>query len=166
MPIYHFSARLWRASEQARAGDGAGARARARAASQPFKTAKILQNENQSKMIQTKNQTIIKQFAKNGKPIILSTGLSDLREVKDTVEFLQSQNSNYKNKEYLALLQCTSTYPTIDNEVNLKVIDTLVIQKDADIADEVKSIFDAVKDLFNKKVNKITYPNFKAVHDT
>ncbi len=68
---------------------------------------------------------IIKQFAKNGKPIILSTGLSDLREVKETVEFLQSQNSNYKNKEFLALLQCTSTYPTIDNEVNLKVIDTL-----------------------------------------
>jgi hypothetical protein len=43
--------------------------------------------------------------------------------------------------------------------------ETLVIQKDADIADEGKSIFDAVKDLFNKKVNKITYPNVKAVHD-
>ena len=68
---------------------------------------------------------IIKEFAKKGKPIILSTGLSNMKEVKETIKFLQSQNSIYKNKENLAILQCTSTYPTIDNEVNLKVIDTL-----------------------------------------
>ena len=43
--------------------------------------------------------------------------------------------------------------------------ETLVIQKDADIADEGKSIFDAVKDLFNKKVDGVSYPNVKAIHD-
>ena len=68
---------------------------------------------------------IIKEFAKRGKPIILSTGLSNIQEVKDTIKFLQFQNSIYESKNNLAVLQCTSTYPTLDNEINLNVIQTL-----------------------------------------
>ena len=68
---------------------------------------------------------IIKEFSKRGKPIIISTGLSNIKEVKDSVKFIQSQNSIYKNKNNLAILQCTSCYPTNDEEVNLKVIKTL-----------------------------------------
>ena len=41
----------------------------------------------------------------------------------------------------------------------------VVVRKDADIVDEGKSIFDAVKDLFRKEVKGITYPNVKAMHD-
>ena len=68
---------------------------------------------------------IIKEFAKRGKPIILSTGLSSLDEIKKSVNFLQKENPVYKNKKNLALLQCTSCYPTIDDEVNLNVINFL-----------------------------------------
>jgi N,N'-diacetyllegionaminate synthase len=68
---------------------------------------------------------IIKKFAKNGKPIILSTGLSNLDEITNAINFLQKQNKIYKNKNKLALLQCTSCYPTKDKEVNLNVISML-----------------------------------------
>tara|TARA_B110000438_G_scaffold303337_1_gene364354 strand:- start:2838 stop:3893 length:1056 start_codon:yes stop_codon:yes gene_type:complete len=68
---------------------------------------------------------IIKEFCKKGKPIIISTGLSDLEDIKKSVDFIQNQNPIYKNKNYLAILQCTSSYPTLDEEVNLRVIQTL-----------------------------------------
>lgn len=68
---------------------------------------------------------IIQEFARRGKPIILSTGLAKLDEIKKTVHFIQKQNPKYKRKENLAILQCTSTYPTLDNEINLKCINTL-----------------------------------------
>ena len=68
---------------------------------------------------------IIKEFALRGKPIILSTGLSNISEIKKTIKFIQKQNPKYKNKNNLAVLQCTSTYPTTDNEINLNCIGTL-----------------------------------------
>ena len=68
---------------------------------------------------------IIKEFSKRGKPIIMSTGLSNLEEIKNSIQFIQDQNSIYKDKNYLAILQCTSSYPTADDEVNLRVIQTL-----------------------------------------
>jgi N-acetylneuraminate synthase/N,N'-diacetyllegionaminate synthase len=68
---------------------------------------------------------IIKEFALRGKPIILSTGLSSIIEVNKTVRYIQKLNSKYKKKEYLAILQCTSCYPTKDFDVNLNCIDTI-----------------------------------------
>ena len=68
---------------------------------------------------------IIENLAKRGKPIILSTGLSNLKEIKDTIKFIQKNNKIYKNKKNLAILQCTSSYPTLDEEVNLNVIKSL-----------------------------------------
>ncbi len=68
---------------------------------------------------------IIKEFALRGKPIILSTGLSNISEIKKTIKFIQKQNSIYKNKKNLAILQCTSTYPTNDNEINLNCLETI-----------------------------------------
>ncbi len=68
---------------------------------------------------------IIENLTKREKPIILSTGLSNLREIKDAIEFIQKQNKIYKKKSHLAILQCTSSYPTLDAEVNLNVIKTI-----------------------------------------
>lgn len=68
---------------------------------------------------------IIENIVKKNKPIILSTGLSTLREIKRTINFILTKNKKYKNSNMLSLLQCTSTYPTLDNEVNLNVIKTL-----------------------------------------
>lgn len=69
---------------------------------------------------------IIKEFAKKGKPIILSSGLSNFKEIKNTINFLINKNKKYKSKEFLSVLQCTSSYPTIDQEANLKIVTQLV----------------------------------------
>ena len=66
---------------------------------------------------------IIKEFAKRGKPILLSTGLSNLNEITDTINFIKKSNSVYKKKNMIAVMQCTSMYPTDDIDVNLNVID-------------------------------------------
>ncbi len=58
------------------------------------------------------------------KPIILSTGLSNFREINNTIKFI-TKNSFYKKKGNLALMQCTSCYPTIDEEVNLIAMNKL-----------------------------------------
>ncbi len=60
----------------------------------------------------------LKKFLRRKKPIILSTGLSNFKEINQTVNFIK-ENNFYKKKGNLALLQCTSCYPTYDNEVNL-----------------------------------------------
>ena len=73
--------------------------------------------------------SIIKEFAKRGKPIILSTGLSNSLEIQDTINFLISKNKIYESKEFLSVLQCTSSYPTIDQDANLKIITQLVNNK-------------------------------------
>ena len=70
---------------------------------------------------------LIEKLAKKGKPIILSTGLSSLKEVNQTIKFIKSKNSKYKLKKNLSILQCTSTYPTLDEEANLNVIKNLLI---------------------------------------
>ena len=56
------------------------------------------------------------KIKKTGKPIILSTGMSTLEQVKKAVDFLGEKD--------LILLQCTSTYPTPTNEQDLNVIKT------------------------------------------
>ena len=66
---------------------------------------------------------IIIEFVKRGKPILLSTGLSNFKEIKDTINFIKKINPNYKKKNMIALMQCTSMYPTDDKDVNLRVID-------------------------------------------
>jgi len=52
------------------------------------------------------------------KPILLSTGMSTLDEVKETVEFVRSNNISD-----IAIFQCTTNYPTSLEEINLNVID-------------------------------------------
>ncbi len=68
---------------------------------------------------------LLKKIAKKGKPIILSTGLSSIEDIVDSVNYIQSVNSNYKLSNNLAILQCTSLYPNKDTDVNLNVLKTL-----------------------------------------
>ena len=51
-----------------------------------------------------------------GKPILLSTGMSSMEEIRHAVDFLGEDN--------LVLFHCTSTYPTNHTEINLRVIET------------------------------------------
>lgn len=54
---------------------------------------------------------------KTGKPILLSTGMSSMDEIRHAVNILGEDN--------LVLFHCTSTYPTNHNEINLMVIEEL-----------------------------------------
>lgn len=66
---------------------------------------------------------LLSGFAERGKPIVLSTGLATYAEVLASVQFLRQVDARYGDPEYLALLQCTSLYPTPESEVNLRVMD-------------------------------------------
>lgn len=68
---------------------------------------------------------LLEELARRGKPILLSTGLSTLDEILQTVRLLQRINRAYINPEMLCILQCTSMYPIPDQDANLTVMDTL-----------------------------------------
>ena len=68
---------------------------------------------------------VLGKICETNKPILLSTGLSNLNEIRNTIKFLVKKNSIYKRKNMIALLQCTSMYPTSDYDININVIDRL-----------------------------------------
>ncbi|OGY44947.1 MAG: N-acetylneuraminate synthase [Candidatus Buchananbacteria bacterium RIFCSPHIGHO2_01_FULL_39_14] len=65
------------------------------------------------------NLAMLTYYAKKKKPLIISTGMADLGEIKDAVEAIQKYNKK------LAILKCTSLYPTPAREANLNQILTL-----------------------------------------
>ena len=67
---------------------------------------------------------LIYALVRTGKPIILSTGLSNMADVKNVVSFIEKLDPSYIHEKKLALLQCTSSYPTPDEDANLSVMQT------------------------------------------
>ena len=65
------------------------------------------------------NLPLLAHIAAKRKPVVLSTGMSDLEEVTEAVEVITQVHRE------LILLQCTSTYPCEHHEVNLRVMHTL-----------------------------------------
>lgn len=61
---------------------------------------------------------LLKYCRKKGKPIILSTGMSLMHEIEAAVDIL--------GKDNLILLHSTSIYPSKPEELNLRVIQTLI----------------------------------------
>lgn len=66
----------------------------------------------------TTNIPFLIKMAKHGIPLILSTGMSYLSEVRMALEEI------YKYNKDVILLQCTANYPIDDEEANLAVINT------------------------------------------
>lgn len=66
------------------------------------------------------NYPFLDYLAKKGKPIILSTGLSELHEIDKAIRTVE----NAGNKE-IVILHCVSIYPPNDTDVNLNNISTL-----------------------------------------
>lgn len=60
---------------------------------------------------------LLKHFRKTGRPLILSTGMSDMEQIESAVSLLGTDN--------LILTHCTSTYPCPPEELNLNMIQTL-----------------------------------------
>jgi len=65
------------------------------------------------------NYLMLQKIAETGKPIILSSGMSDLTELDETISFLR------KWENPLSLLQCTTAYPTQPEEWGLQMIQFL-----------------------------------------
>ena len=70
------------------------------------------------------NFELIDYVQKTGKPIIISTGMATLDEIKETYDFIE-------NKDNLIILHCITGYPTSFKEANLNFIKTL--QKEFDV---------------------------------
>jgi len=64
----------------------------------------------------------IRRLVETGKPIILSTGLSTLEEVGNTVKFVEEIDVSYLTEKKLSILQCTSMYPIPNKDANLNVM--------------------------------------------
>ncbi len=66
------------------------------------------------------NYPFLEHIARTGKPMVLSTGLSELHEIDKAVQTIESTG----NKK-LVILHCIASYPTEDENVNLNNIDML-----------------------------------------
>ena len=66
------------------------------------------------------NLPLLNYVGKQGKPLLLSTGMGTMSEVATAVETLQDAGS-----EEIVLLQCTSSYPASYGDANLSAMDSL-----------------------------------------
>lgn len=66
------------------------------------------------------NYPFLEYAAKKGKPIVLSTGLSEIGEIDKAVKTIRESGNGQ-----LILLHCISLYPPKDEQINLNSIETL-----------------------------------------
>ena len=74
------------------------------------------------------NYILLNRVAKTGKPIILSSGMSTLDEVKAAVAYIYSKGS-----KQIAVLHCTTNYPCPAEEVNLRAMVTMMNELDVSV---------------------------------
>ena len=72
------------------------------------------------------NFELIDYVQKTGKPMIISTGMATLEEIKETYDYIN-------DKENLTILHCITGYPTSFEEANLNFIKTLQSEFDVPI---------------------------------
>lgn len=73
------------------------------------------------------NLPYLRKIAKTGKPVILSTGMAEISEIRDAIEVLTGTSRKYPcesllKKENLILLHCNTEYPTPFCDVNLSAM--------------------------------------------
>jgi N-acetylneuraminate synthase len=60
---------------------------------------------------------LLRKIATTGKPVILSTGMASLSEIDEAVKTLREEGASQ-----IALLKCTSAYPALPADMNLRTI--------------------------------------------
>jgi len=65
------------------------------------------------------DEELLIRACQSGKPLVVSTGMSNLEEIDRAVGILEKYHANY------VLMHCNSAYPTPKDELNLKCIETL-----------------------------------------
>jgi sialic acid synthase SpsE len=68
---------------------------------------------------------LIRRVADTGKPVILSSGFSDMAVIRRGVGIVREQREARGLAENLAVLHCVSSYPVPDDEANLRAIPLL-----------------------------------------
>ena len=68
------------------------------------------------------NKPYLEHIAKKGKPIVISTGMSNLQEIKDAVEVIQNHQIAKNN---IIILHCNTEYPTPMQDVNLLAMNSI-----------------------------------------
>jgi sialic acid synthase SpsE len=65
------------------------------------------------------NYPLLNKISKTKKPVIISTGASELSEIKNAIKILSKGTSK------IVIMHCILNYPTKDEDANLKMIDSL-----------------------------------------
>lgn len=76
------------------------------------------------------NYPYLKLIASYGKPVILSTGMANLEEIKESVEVLREFGVSKSN---ITVLHCNTEYPTPFQDVNLTAMNTIKKQLDVEV---------------------------------
>jgi pseudaminic acid synthase len=63
---------------------------------------------------------LLQRISRTGKPLILSTGMATIEEIEEAV-----RTGRLAGAKQIALLRCTSAYPALPNEMNLRTIPEL-----------------------------------------
>ncbi len=63
---------------------------------------------------------LLKKIAKTGKPIIISSGMADLEDIKDALDATAAEGNTQ-----IVVLHCGINYPVPFNEVHLRAMDTI-----------------------------------------
>ena len=71
------------------------------------------------------HRPFIEQLAKRGLPLILSTGMASMEEVRRSVEWLRAFHRGSDEPDWLTVLHCTSNYPALPCDVNLRAMQSL-----------------------------------------
>lgn len=76
------------------------------------------------------NFIYLKKLSKIGKPVIISTGMANLKEINAAIQVLMSEKLSKKD---ITILHCNTAYPTPYNDVNLKAMLTIKNEFDIDV---------------------------------
>ena len=76
------------------------------------------------------NLLYLENVGSMGKPIILSTGMSDMSEIKRAIEILEKSGVTKRN---LTVLHCNTEYPTPMEDVNLKAMLTIANECEVEV---------------------------------
>ena len=68
------------------------------------------------------NYPYLKKIARQGKPVLLSTGMSDLQDIVNAISVLEKYGTS---REQITVLHCNTEYPTPFADVNLRAMQTI-----------------------------------------
>jgi sialic acid synthase SpsE len=68
---------------------------------------------------------LLAAVAATGKPVLLSTGMADLGEIREACRIIETAAHKSGHSAQIALLHCVSAYPTPPGQANLSAISTL-----------------------------------------